>query len=254
MSIESNVSKYASMTSERPMNTALSTAVNAGMSWWDLAFTFQREMQRAALQSFSIYSPSSDTRVTGRLPQQPGGTQVVRLGEERLNVATRTVPGETTRLRRRVIAGPVEQQVTLREEKVIVERRPPTGTTGDVLTETVIEMSDSRQVPTVWKSLHVAEEVVLRKQVTERTEKVRDTVRRDVLEVEHPRQPAAASRDIASSAQNIEARAEIAPPVPHEAPQDKRAQQSPQKHEEPQDKKQGQGLPPPTPPLAVHKS
>ena len=57
------------------------------------------------------------------------------------------------------IARPVEQQVTLREEKVIVERRAPIGTDSkpDVLTETVIEMSDSRQVPTVWKSLHVAE-------------------------------------------------------------------------------------------------
>src|ERR1700756_4294811 len=142
MSIESNTSNRASMTSQRPMNTALSTAVDAGMSWWNLAFTFQREMQRAALQSVSIYSPSSDTRITARLPQQTSGAQVVRLGEERLNVATRTVPGETTRLRRRVIAGPVEQQVTLREEKVIVEHRPSTsnGTTGDVLTETVIEM------------------------------------------------------------------------------------------------------------------
>jgi uncharacterized protein (TIGR02271 family) len=243
------------MISERPINTALSTAVDAGMSWWDLAFTVQREMQRAALQSFSIFSPSSDTPITARpLQQQPGGTQVVRLGEERLNVATRTVPGETTRLRRRVIAGPVEQQVTLREEKVIVERRPPTGTTGDMLTETVIEMSDSRQVPTVWKSLHVAEEVVLRKQVIERSEKVRETVRRDVLEVEHLRQPAAAPMDIASSARNVEARAEIAPPVPREPPQDKRAQQNPREHEEPQDKKQGQGSPPPAPQLAVHKS
>jgi uncharacterized protein (TIGR02271 family) len=233
------------------MNTALSTAVDAGMSWWDLSFTFQREMQRAALQSFSIYSPSRDTRITGRLPQQPSGAQVVRLGEERLNVATRTVPGETTRLRRRVIAGPVEQQVTLRDEKVIVEHRPSTGngTTGDVLTETVIEMSDSRQVPTVWKSLHVAEEVVLRKQVTERTEKVRDTVRRDVLEVEHLRQTGATS-----SAKDIEAHAEIAPPAVYEVPQDKRANPNSRENEEPQDKKQGQGSPQPAPSSAVQKN
>ena len=230
--------------------------MDAGMAWWDLAFAFQRGMQRASLQSFSIYSPSSDTRITGRLPQQPGGVQVVRLGEERLNVATHTVPGETTRLRRRVIAQPVEQQVTLREEKVIVERRAPTGNgaTSDVLTETVIEMSDSRQVPTVWKSLHVAEEVVLRKQVTERTENVRETVRRDVLEVEHPRQPAAAPVHIASAGQNIEARAEIASPVAHETPDDKRAHQNPREHEESQDKKHGQGSPQPAPQLANRKS
>ena len=46
-------------------------------------------------------------------------------------------------------------------------------------------MSDRGQVPTVWKRLHLAEEVVLRKRVTERTEKVRETVRRDVVDVEH---------------------------------------------------------------------
>jgi hypothetical protein len=107
-----------------------------------------------------------------------------------------------------VITQPIEQQITLREEKVIVERRAPNGTGSkpDVLTETVIEMSDSRQVPTVWKSLHVAEEVVLRKQVTERTEKVRDTVRRDVVDVEHAR-PA-----VSAPAPEVEDRAETVRP------------------------------------------
>lgn len=254
MSLEPNISGRAFTSSEPRMNIVLNTAVNAGMLWWDLAATFQREMQRASLQSFSIYSPGSETRITGRLPQPPSGMQVVRLGEERLNVATRTVPGETTRLRRRVIAQPVEQQVTLREEKVIVERRPPTGSgaSGDVLTETVIEMSDSRQVPTVWKSLHVAEEVVLRKQVTERTEKVRETVRRDVLEVEHSRQPVAAPLP-AASGESIEARAEIAPPVPHEASHDKRTQTA-REHVEPQDKQQDQGSPHPAPQMVGRKS
>jgi stress response protein YsnF len=122
---------------------------------------------------------------------------VVPVGEERLNIATRTVQGETTRVRRRVVAQPVEQEVTLREEHVVVERRRPqqNGEAGsdapprqDVLSETVVEMSDSRQVPAVWKSVHVAEEVVLRRQVAERREKVRETVRRDVVEVEHDRE------------------------------------------------------------------
>ena len=112
------------------------------------------------------------------------------VGEERLNVATRTTQGEVTRIHRRVVTQPVEQDVTLREEKVVVERRPPVNPapSQDILRETVVEMSDSTQVPTVWKSVHVAEEVVLRKHVTERTEKVRETVRRDVIDVEHARE------------------------------------------------------------------
>lgn len=172
-----------------PANSAIGTAMNSGMTWFDMALNFQREMQRASLQALSSYSPSSDTRITGESPRQPEGVLVVPVGEERLNVATTTVQGGTTRIRRRVVSRPVEQEVVLRDEKVVVERRAPAGDGSgpDVLTETVVEMSDSRQVPNVWKSLHVAEEVVLRKEVTERTEKVRETLRRDVIEVEHPR-------------------------------------------------------------------
>jgi uncharacterized protein (TIGR02271 family) len=168
-------------------------AAAAGMAWFDLMLNFQRQMQQASLQSFSSYSPTAATRISGHVPQRTtaAGVQVVPVGEERLNVATHTVSGETTRVRRRVVSQPVEQQVTLREEKVVVERRSPTASEarGNVLTETVVEMSDTHQVPTVWKSLHVAEEVVLRKQATERTEKVRETVRRDVVDVEHDREP-----------------------------------------------------------------
>jgi uncharacterized protein (TIGR02271 family) len=195
--------------------SAVSSALNAGKAWWDLML----DLQRASLESFSSYSPISDTRIIAGLPRQSSGVQVIPVGEERLNVATRTVQGETTRVRRRVITQPIEQQITLREEKVIVERHAPNGTGSkpDVLTETVIEMSDSRQVPTVWKSLHVAEEVVLRKQVTERTEKVRDTVRRDVVDVEHAR-PA-----VSAPAAEVEGPAESEPPNAkgqHDAPPD----------------------------------
>jgi stress response protein YsnF len=161
--------------------------MGAGKAWFDLMMG----LQRASLQSFSSYSPISETRISGQMPHRVGNhEQVVAVGEERLNVATHTVQGETTRIRRRVVTQPAEQQVTLVDEKVVVERRSPTRANPkpDVLTETVIEMSDSRQVPTVWKSLHVAEEVVLRKQVSQRTERVHETLRRDVVDVEHTRE------------------------------------------------------------------
>jgi stress response protein YsnF len=175
----------------------MNTAMQSGFAWFDMMLNFQQQMQRSSYQSVSSYSPTAGASISARLPRENGIERVVPVGEERLNVATRTVPGETTRIRRRVVEQPVEQQVTLREEKVVVERRPSTGKPLDtnLFTETVVEMSDSREVPTVWKSLHVSEEVVLRMQVTERTEKVRDTVRRDVVEVDHAR------KDLASPAQ-----------------------------------------------------
>jgi uncharacterized protein (TIGR02271 family) len=248
MSAGSNVAERSAKYGSGLTSTAIDTVMDSGKTWFDLMMNFQREMQRASLQAFSSYSPTSDTRITGRMPKQSEGVQVIAVGEERLNVATRTVQGETTRLRRRVVAQPVEQQVILRDEKVIVEHRPPTGANSkpDVLTETVIEMSDSRQVPTVWKSQHVAEEVVLRKQVSERTEQVRETVRRDVVDEERIREPAFAP------AYEVEGRAEVVSrrheteveqraKAHSELPHDKRQQ------DEPQDKKLGQGLQGPAP-------
>jgi stress response protein YsnF len=82
----------------------------------------------------------------------------------------------------------VEKQVSLREEKVIVERRKPAATSSaqDTLTEKSVEMTDTFEVVNAWKSVRVLEEVVLRKEVTERVETVRDTVRRDEIEIERP--------------------------------------------------------------------
>lgn len=204
-----SATKYAEKATasfDRSANSAVNTAMNAGMAWLDLVLSVQREMQRASLASFSSYSPTADTRISSRLPQADRGTVVVPVGEERLNVATRTVPGEVTRVRRRVVTQPVEQEVTLREEKVVVERRPASNTAprNDVLTETVIEMSDSTQVPQVWKSLHVAEEVILRKNVVERTEKVRELVRRDVVDVEHAREAVPSRGELVVETQHVE--------------------------------------------------
>ncbi len=186
MSDVMSLAKRPGNATEPSQKDALGTMLSSGRAWWDMMF----DLQRASLQSFSTYSPGAETRISGALPHRTAGVEVIPVGEERLNVATRVVQGETTRIRRRVVEQPVEQEVLLRDEKVVVERRPrPAGAAAnaaaDVLSDTVVEMSDSSQVPTVWKSVHVGEEVVLRRQVTERTERVRETLRRDVVDVEH---------------------------------------------------------------------
>jgi uncharacterized protein (TIGR02271 family) len=218
MSDVMNSAKRPGNTTEPSQKDALGTMLSSGRAWWDMMF----DLQRASLQSFSVYSPGAETRISGALPHRSAGVEVIPVGEERLNVATRAVQGETTRVRRRVVAQPVEQEVLLRDEKVVVERRPrPAGAAAnagaDVLSDTVVEMSDSSQVPTVWKSVHVGEEVVLRRQVTERTERVRETLRRDVVDVEHeraevpaPRAPSLV-RDAAAATQSAEEQTERKP-------------------------------------------
>ncbi|MGG5818289.1 YsnF/AvaK domain-containing protein [Falsiroseomonas sp. HW251] len=201
----------AQQATQRAMGTAIDTAMATSRAWFDLML----RMQRASLASLSVYSPHHDVSISTPELHEGQEANVLQLGEERLNVGTRTVPGNVTRIRRRVVAAPVEQEVTLRDEHVVVERRPAgqAGAPEGVLTETIVEMRDSTQVAEAWKSVHVAEEVVLRREVTERRQRVRETLKRDVLEVEQDnrdqhRAEAAVGRAIEGSVAEAARRAE----------------------------------------------
>ena len=112
--------------------------------------------------------------------------EVIPVAEETLVVGKHTLNRGTTRVRRYVVETPVEQEVSLSEERVVVERRKPVtdAATGEILTEVTVEMIDTAEVPVVVKGVRVKEEVVIRKERTERVTKVRDTVRRHEVEIE----------------------------------------------------------------------
>jgi uncharacterized protein (TIGR02271 family) len=117
---------------------------------------------------------------------QPKSEQVLSLSEEQLEVGKRTVDRGTTRVRRYVVEKPVEQNVTLQSERVTVERRQPIETAAPgaaAFEERVVEVRETAEEPVVAKTAHVVEEVVVGREVTERTETVKDTVRREEVEV-----------------------------------------------------------------------
>jgi stress response protein YsnF len=110
--------------------------------------------------------------------------------EERLVVGKRQAAGGRVRVRSYVVETPVEERVTLREERVHVERRPvdrPVGPGDQVFEERVIEASERAEEAVVSKEARVVEEIGLRKEADTRTETVRDTVRRQEVEVEDER-------------------------------------------------------------------
>jgi len=117
----------------------------------------------------------------------PAGEQVVSLSEERLDVGKRTVDRGVTRVRRYVVEKPVEEKVTLHGERVTVERRQPIESAAAPATgafeERVVEVHETTEEPVVAKTARVVEEVVVGREATERTETVRDTVRREEVEV-----------------------------------------------------------------------
>ena len=72
-----------------------------------------------------------------------------------------------------------------------VERRTPLGTnaTGTgAFEERVVEVRETSEEPVVNKQAQVVEEVVINREATERTETVRDTVRKEEVEITGDRQ------------------------------------------------------------------
>jgi len=88
----------------------------------------------------------------------------------------------------RITEQPVEEQVTLREEHVNVERhavnRPVAAADMDAFKEGTIELRETAEEAVVAKQARVVEEVVVNKEATQHTETIRDTVRRTDVDVQ----------------------------------------------------------------------
>ena len=121
--------------------------------------------------------------------------------EEQLQVGKREVERGGARIRSRIIEKPVEANVRLREEHVVVNRRPVDRevTQADLnnVREGEIELTERAEVPVVGKQARVVEEVEVGKQVEEREQTIRDTVRRTDVEVEEM------SGDISEDTKNV---------------------------------------------------
>jgi uncharacterized protein (TIGR02271 family) len=109
--------------------------------------------------------------------------------EEQIEVGKRRVEGGRIRVHTRVTERPVEESVTLREERARVERhavdRAATeADLGAAFREETVELRESAEQAVVQKTARVVEEVEIGTEATERTETVRDTVRRSDVEVE----------------------------------------------------------------------
>ena len=108
--------------------------------------------------------------------------------EESLQVGKRTEQTGGVRLRSRIVEKPVEASVRLREEHVIVNRvpvnRPASEADFTAFKEGQVEVTESAERAVVAKEAHVVEEVSLGKQVTEREQVIRDTVRNTEVDIE----------------------------------------------------------------------
>ena len=117
------------------------------------------------------------------------GKEAVPVVEEQLNVGKKEIDtGGGVRVNTRVEEKPVEANINLREENVRVERRPTDrpATEADFAKagSGTVEVTEHKEVPVINKEARVVEEVVIDKEARDRTETVRDTVRKTDVDVE----------------------------------------------------------------------
>jgi len=138
---------------------------------------------------------TGSTRATQASGAERAGTrsereEVIPVAQEALRVGKREVSGGRVRVRSYVVETPVQEQVNLREEHVSVERRPVdrAASAGDNLfRERIIEAEERAEEAVVAKEARVKEELVLKKDVDQRTQTVSDKVRRTEVEVQDER-------------------------------------------------------------------
>ncbi len=130
----------------------------------------------------------ADTRMSAKTNEE----RTIPVIREELEVGKRPVVSGGVRVFSRVVEEPVEEQVRLRQERVVVDRQPAdravaAGDQGS-LREQTIDVMEMSEEPVIQKRSRVVEEVRVGKEATERTETVRDTLRHTEV-VTEPIQP-----------------------------------------------------------------
>ncbi len=144
--------------------------------------------ERASSYESGNTSADFDRTSAYSTPVSDNDTTINRI-EEDLEVGKRTVERGGVRLRSRIVERPVEESIRLREERVTVERNPVNRVADrDELAnfgERDIELTERAEVPVVNKEARVVEEIRLSKDVEERQETIRDTVRSTEVDIEN---------------------------------------------------------------------
>jgi hypothetical protein len=126
----------------------------------------------------------TDLSATARTDMSREREEVIPVVKEELEVGKR-VTERRYRVKSYIVERPIEKTVTVRDERVEIEHRP-ISRTGDLSMpqEREIEVIERHEEPFAEKRVTGTEEIVVRKEVVERPETVRGTVRETKVEVD----------------------------------------------------------------------
>ena len=114
--------------------------------------------------------------------------QSVKVIKEDVAIGKQTVQTGGVRVRSRIVEKPVNEEIRLREERVVVNRtpvdRPATEAELNTLKDGTIEVTETAERAVVEKKARVTEEISIGKQASEHVERVNETVRETEVDVE----------------------------------------------------------------------
>ncbi|MBL6076773.1 YsnF/AvaK domain-containing protein [Belnapia sp. T18] len=183
---EDNIAESGSMTTA----TAPATPQQATMGRADLAANAGTPTA-ATITTTGMTGGMATGASTGATGLAAGREESIPIVEERLRVGKRETTHGRVRIRSYVVETPVQEQVTLHQEHVQVDRRPvdrPVEVGADAFRERTIEATETAEEAVIAKEARVKEEVVIRKTADDETRTVQDTVRRTEVEIEDDRQ------------------------------------------------------------------
>ena len=149
------------------------------------AIDVDERVERWKAAGYTGYDEQTKPLTRDEIAQDRQNLQVV---QEELQVGKRAVRRGVVRVYQRVTEQPVQEQVTLNEERAVIERRPVDRPASEAdlaaLKEGEMEIEEKTEEPVVSKQARVVEEVSVGKEASQRTETVSDKVRRTDVEVE----------------------------------------------------------------------
>ena len=108
--------------------------------------------------------------------------------EENMNIGKKEVQTGGKRLHSRIVERPVEETIRLREEHVRVERNPADRAASEEditnFKEGTVEITEKKEVPVINKEARVVEDVNIYKDVDEKQEVVKETLRNTQVETD----------------------------------------------------------------------
>ena len=142
---------------------------------------------RTSAMDTGVGMTDAATRTTPTSMNTATGDGTIKVMKEDLVVGKREHDAGGVRVTSHVAETPVQEQVTLHEERVTLERRPVNervAGVGDAFADKTIEARATSEEAVVGKEARVVEEIGIKKQAADRVETVRDTVRETKVDVE----------------------------------------------------------------------